>query len=99
MPVPYNRGIIRAPYESLIRYYGFYSNAARGKRKRLGLETVSKDSIDIEIDFVDDSPSKRSCRKSWAQLIYKIYEVDPLLCPKWWFKDEIYSLCTRLCRN
>lgn len=73
---------IPAPYESLIRYYGFYSNAARGKRKRLGLETVSTDNIDIEIDFVDDSPSKRACRKSWAQLIYKIYEVDPLICPK-----------------
>jgi len=73
---------IPAPYESLIRYYGFYSNAARGKRKRFGLETVSKDSIDIEIDFVDDSPSKKACRKSWAQLIYQIYEVDPLLCPK-----------------
>jgi hypothetical protein len=46
------------------------------------LEIVSKDSIDIEIDFVDDSPSKRDCQKSWAQLIYKIYEVGPLLCPK-----------------
>jgi len=25
-------------YESLIRYYGHYANAARGKRKKLGLE-------------------------------------------------------------
>ncbi len=33
------------------------------------------------IDIVDDAPSKRTCRKSWAQLIYKVYEVDPLLCP------------------
>jgi len=23
---------------------------------------------------------KKACRKSWAQLIYKVYEVDPLLC-------------------
>ncbi len=66
------------PYESLIRYYGYYSNAARGKRKKLGLDPAD----DIEIDIIDDSPSKKACRKTWAQLIYKIYEVDPLLCPK-----------------
>lgn len=30
---------------------------------------------------MDDAPLKRHCRKSWAQLIYKVYEVDPLLCP------------------
>ncbi len=33
------------------------------------------------IDIVDDAPSKRACRKSWVQLIYKVYEVDSLLCP------------------
>ncbi|MCK4822882.1 hypothetical protein KA005_44375 [bacterium] len=35
----------------------------------------------MEITFVDDSPAKKTCRKSWRQLIYKIYEVDPLRCP------------------
>ncbi|MCX6556610.1 MAG: transposase [Candidatus Aminicenantes bacterium] len=25
-------------YEALIRYYGYYANIARGKRKKLGLE-------------------------------------------------------------
>lgn len=66
------------PYESLIRYYGFYANAARGKRKKLGLETEDAHNIDVKV--IDDSPSKKSCRKSWSQLIYKIYEVDPLKC-------------------
>jgi len=35
------------------------------------------DSIIIESD--NTSPAKR---KEWARLIQKIYEVDPLLCPK-----------------
>ena len=66
------------PYESLIRYYGFYSNAARGRRKKLGLEKDNSENIKFEM--IDDSPSKRACRKSWSQLIFKIYEVDPLKC-------------------
>jgi len=68
-------------YESLIRYYGYYSNAARGKRKKLGIETESDDGLNGVVDFINDSPSKKICRKSWRQLIYKIYEVDPLQCP------------------
>ncbi len=41
------------PYESLIRYYVFYANAARGKRKKLGIENSNKDNIEIKI--LDDS--------------------------------------------
>jgi len=70
------------PYESLIRYYGFYANAARGKRKKLGLDTESESSINQEITLIDDLPAKKTYRKSWRQLIYKIYELDPLKCPR-----------------
>ena len=31
---------------------------------------------------VSDRSSKKAFRKSWARLIQKIYEVDPLVCPK-----------------
>jgi len=63
-------------YEALIRYYGHYANAARGKRKKLGLEDQ------LQIEIIDDAPNKRVCRRSWAQLIYQVYETDPLKCPK-----------------
>ena len=63
-------------YETLIRYYGYYANAARGKRKKLGLE------IQLPLNIIDDAPGGRACRKSWAKLIYQVYEVDPLKCPK-----------------
>jgi len=29
----------------------------------------------------DDAPNRRVCRKSWAKLIYQVYETDPLQCP------------------
>ena len=63
------------PYESLIRYNGFYANAARGKRKKLGLEE------DVDINITDDTKNKKSFKKSWSRFIYKIYETNPLICP------------------
>ncbi len=29
----------------------------------------------------DDGPDARAMRRSWAQLLKRIYEVDPLVCP------------------
>jgi len=55
-------------------------NAARGKRKKCGIDNSNKDNIEIKI--LEDAPSPKTCRKSWRQLIYKIYEIDPLKCPK-----------------
>lgn len=31
---------------------------------------------------MQDDEYKNGCNKSWARLIKKIYEVDPLICPK-----------------
>jgi len=52
------------------------SYTARGKRKKLGLENQ------LSLKIIDDAPNKRVCRKSWARLIYQVYETDPLQCPK-----------------
>ena len=53
---------------------GFYSNVCRGRRK--------KEDAD-ESDFViQDNEYTKGVNKSWAHLIKKIYEVDPLICPK-----------------
>ena len=30
----------------------------------------------------EDTPSRKTCRSRWASLIKKVYEVDPLKCPK-----------------
>jgi len=51
--------------EQMIRYYGYYSNVSRGKRKR----EEQEDTIPCIIEKDDISPEKR---KSWARLIQKI---------------------------
>ena len=56
-----------------VRYYGSYSNATRGRLKK----EESQPQFHI---IEDDSPGRPN--RSWARLIQKIYEVDPLLCPK-----------------
>ena len=59
----------------MVRYYGYYSNVCRGKRK--------KDSQDCLIPCIlEPDEDSRVYRQNWARLIQKIYEVDPLTCPK-----------------
>jgi hypothetical protein len=62
--------------EVLIRYYGYYANAARGKRKKDD-EKAGKIHDTVTIETQD----RKICSQSWARLIKKVYEVDPLLCP------------------
>jgi hypothetical protein len=62
-------------YEQTVRYYGWYSNKSRGMRKKAGTDDT------IPAVMPNDMSSKDS-RKNWARLIQKIYEVDPLVCPK-----------------
>jgi len=56
-----------------VRYYGFYSNATRGRLK--------KEEGEPEFHIIE-AESTMSLNRSWARLIQKIYEVDPLICPK-----------------
>jgi hypothetical protein len=61
--------------EQMVRYYGYYSNVARGKRKEKGTDDVIPCILEPDGDV-------KALRKGWARLIQKIYEVDPLVCPK-----------------
>jgi hypothetical protein len=33
-------------------------------------------------DFSEDSPDARAYKKAWARLLSKVYEIDPMVCPK-----------------
>jgi len=57
----------------MIRYYGLYANAHRGKKRKTGEDPSHPPIIDDEVSFV---PSK-----GWAEMIRKVFEVDPLICP------------------
>jgi hypothetical protein len=60
--------------EQMVRYYGYYSNVSRGKRKK-----QNQDEWIPCILGPDESSRERS--KNWARLIQKIYKLDPLMCP------------------
>jgi hypothetical protein len=38
-----------------------------------------------------DTVSARASRRSWARLIQKVYEVDPLICPKYGSEMKIIA--------
>ncbi len=61
--------------EQMVRHYGYYSNVSRGRRKKQNQDAL------IPCILEPDEDSK-ACRRNWARLIQKIYEVDPLVCPK-----------------
>ena len=68
---------IPEPSRQTVRYWGFYANAARGKRRKAA-QTGGAAQVPLRQD--DDESTRRS-RLSWAKLIRRVYEVDPLLCP------------------
>jgi len=68
----------------MVRYYGYYSNVSRGKRK--------KGDSDELIPSILEPDSSKGYRKNWARLIQKIYEVDPLTCPKCSGKMKVISV-------
>ncbi|MFZ3085173.1 MAG: hypothetical protein WA097_00830, partial [Candidatus Hydromicrobium sp.] len=64
-----------------------YSNATRGRLK--------KQESQPEFHIIEDE-SPKNLNRSWARLIMKIYEVDPLICPQVWRGYEDNCLYRRL---
>jgi len=71
--------------EQMVRYYGYYSNVTRGKLKK-------EDQDGLIPCILEPDVSSKEYRKNWARLIQKIYEVDPLTCPKCSGKMKIISV-------
>ena len=61
-------------YESITRYYGWYSSRQRGERGK-------REQVPME---VTEEPEQvpLSVRSSWARCLKAVYEFDPLECPK-----------------
>jgi len=67
----------------MVRYYGLYPNAHRGKMRKTQEEANPFLIIEQEEPFVSS--------KDWTEMIRKVYEVDPLLCPSCGGKMSIIS--------
>ena len=72
------------PRRHLVRYYGAYSNAARGRRRRLAEGTRGRlaSAPGPAQDDQESCEDVRLFRRRWRELIKRIYEVDPLVCPR-----------------
>ena len=57
-----------------IRYFGLYANSHRGKVRK------SEQAAGMLIIIEEEGP--KIPRRGWAEMIRKVYEVDPMACPK-----------------
>ena len=60
-------------YESITRYYGRYSSRRRGERAKLAPPSEEETESDYRREFR---------RSAWAACIKRVYEIDPLECPR-----------------
>ncbi len=59
-----------------VRYYGHYSNRCRGARRK-------KNQPEDPFPYIlEPDVAGAAARKRWSALIQKVYEVNPLCCPK-----------------
>ena len=65
----------------MVRYYGWYSNRARGERAKREAEPGVPDTADVDVIDVSEYHPPRIPSKKWRELIKKVWEVDPLICP------------------
>jgi hypothetical protein len=70
----------------MVRYYGLYANAHRGKVKKASL---SPSALRMAEDDLTRIPSK-----GWAEMIRKVYEVDPMVCPKCGSRMKVVAFLT-----
>jgi len=67
----------------LVRYYGWYSNKMRGRRnKQVAENAQAAGDKAVEVIDVSEHKPRRIPSKKWRELIKKVWEADPLLCPR-----------------
>jgi hypothetical protein len=73
------------PIQMPIVFYGEYSNHARGAAHCSEPGTTS---------VTAEPQPRRRCSPSWARLIAKVYQVDPLLCTRCGQKMQMIAFLT-----
>lgn len=69
------------PRRHLVRYYGAYSNRARGQRRKAQAQLHGNGPGGDE-ESLPPPQERAALRRRWANLIRRVYEVDPLVCPR-----------------
>ena len=70
----------------MIRYYGLYSNAHRGRQRKRGQAFTALSMV--------EPPPARKATPGWRELIKKVYETDPLICPRCGSEMKVIAFIT-----
>ncbi|MEO2048058.1 MAG: hypothetical protein ABGX16_15990, partial [Pirellulales bacterium] len=70
-----------------VRYYGWYSSKSRGMRKKTEAETSPKSTNPGNTSTVTST----RCSQTWAMLIKRVYENDPMVCTRCGGEMEVIS--------
>ena len=78
--------------ESVTRYFGFYSCRSRGERLKV-LARDRRGNLNIDNQPLEPLPQKRPSL-TWAECMRRMYEIDPLRCPKCQSQMRIIAFIT-----
>jgi hypothetical protein len=83
----------------MVRYYGLYANAHRGKVKKASLSPSALRVVEEELRRLPSKGWAALIRKPHiglrnAAMIRKVYEVDPMLCPKCGGRMKVIAFLT-----
>jgi hypothetical protein len=84
------------PCQHSIRSYGVYAHRAR-KLYRPAEAEVEEDGAsepDRDGTSMAEDEATAACRRSWARLLRRIYEVDPLTCPACGHELKVVAVIT-----
>ena len=70
----------------MVRYYGLYANAHRGKVRKASLTAFPLRTVEDKL--------RRIPSKGGAEMIRKVYEVDPMRCPKCGWTMKVIAFIT-----
>ena len=78
----------------LVRYYGWYSNKMRGQRKKRAEEEKEAEDLKegVEVIDVSEHQPRGIPSQKWRDLIKKVWEADPMICPTCQQELRIVSL-------
>ncbi len=75
-----------------MRYIGWYSNKMRGQRQKRTAEEALAVGKAVEVIDVSEHQPRRIPSAKWRELIKRVWESDPLVCPRCAHPMRIVSL-------
>jgi hypothetical protein len=93
IPTPKLTSHIPNKGQVLQRYYGWYSSRLRGKRRQAAGQNDGYEEPPL-VTVEPEPEALRETKRRWAELLRRIFEVDPLKCPRCDEEMRIVSFIT-----